>query len=168
MLFDTGNCAEAEAQFRRALEIYRARQSSESRHFAEAALGLAQVTLAQGDPQRAEGLLREVLAVARDAPSDCTWLKSSAESLLGACLLAIGRFQEAESLGLRSYEVMSRIRGPGDRYVIEALQRIVDLYEARSDTEKAADWRARLPTTIAWPERQPCGTDAPATISRPR
>ncbi|UCG33657.1 MAG: tetratricopeptide repeat protein, partial [Phycisphaerales bacterium] len=168
VLFDTGRCAEAEAQFHRALEIYRAWPGTESRHFAEAALGLAQVSLAQGDPQRAEALLREVLAIARDAPSDCTWLQASAESLLSGCLLALGRYQEAEPLVLRSYDVMSGLRGPGDRYVIEALRGVVGLYEARGDTDKAADWRDRLPGTVEWPERQPCGTAAPATINQPR
>ena len=67
-----------------------------------------------------------------------------------------GRFAEAEPLLLKGYDGMSPPPAVEDRKR-EALQRIVDLYDAWGKPDKAAEWRAKLPT-----EQDAVASDPPA------
>ncbi len=112
-----------------------------------------------GEHVAAEATWREALAM-RAATIPNHWTHYDAMSRLGATLVEVGRFQEAEPLLLNGYNGMKddpRVPPPsanqGADRKREALVRIIDLYEAwdaaepgQSYAEKAAEWRGKLET----------------------
>jgi hypothetical protein len=97
-------------------------------------------------------LLREsLLDRQKNAPD--AWFTFNAQSVLGGCLLAEGKYGEAEPLLVAGYEgtnqraaaipSTSRIRIP------EALERLVQLYTAWDKRDEAAKWRAADPLSLA-------------------
>src|SRR5262249_17391900 len=92
--------------------------------------------------------LRQYLDLAREKLPD-GWRRSSAESELGACLLGQKKYAEAEPLLLRGYEGVRRYedriptRSRQSRQ-IEALERLVRLYEETGKPDQAAKWHTKL------------------------
>ena len=75
-------------------------------------------------------------------------------SLLGGSLSGQGGFERAEALLLDGYEGRKDNPDVSPERIREAVERIVDLYEAwdaaepgNGYAEKAAEWRAKLPAT---------------------
>jgi hypothetical protein len=64
-------------------------------------------------------------------------------------LTALERYEEAELLLLRSYPRLELSGEQPRRLARAACQRIIDLYDARGDPEKADEWRAKLPSPPA-------------------
>jgi tetratricopeptide (TPR) repeat protein len=97
-----------------------------------------------GEFAKAEPLLRDCLMV-REAKHPNTWEKFHTRSLLGESLLGQKRYADAEPLLLSGYQGMKereRITSPEDKLrVREARERLVRLYEAIGDKDKAAKWR---------------------------
>jgi len=142
---EKGEYHEAEQLFREVLTFYRLRAGSEHPRAADAMVGRAAVRAAMNDSQRAEELLRSALAVYRKSLPQDHWSAAFAESVLGECLAATGNFPDAEPLLLHGYQTMERIRGPRDRYVVEARNRIAKLYRAWNKPEKLAEPEAGSP-----------------------
>ena len=69
-------------------------------------------------------------------------------SLLGGALLGQKKYAEAEPLLVSGYEGMhdrvAKIPAYGKPRLQDALQRLVQLYEATNQPEKAAAWKAKL------------------------
>ena len=72
--------------------------------------------------------------------------------MLGECLTALGRFDEAETLLLGSYDRLKAAQSESGNETLDALRRTVKLYESwdaadpnRGHAEKAAKYRAMLP-----------------------
>jgi eukaryotic-like serine/threonine-protein kinase len=108
--------------------------------------------LAAGDPDKAMPLLRESFLVRqKNALND--WFTFNAQSVLGGCLCAERKYNEAEPLLVAGYEGMkqretaipptSRIKLP------ETLERLVQLYAAWEKPDEAAKWRAANPVSLA-------------------
>jgi Tfp pilus assembly protein PilF len=95
----------------------------------------------------AEPLIRECLAIREKAEPDA-WTTFNTKSLLGEALLGQKRYDEAESLLLDGFRGMKEreaaIPPQAATRLPEAAQRLVDLYTARGDDAKAAEWRATL------------------------
>jgi hypothetical protein len=110
---------------------------------------LAEAYNRAGEFAKAEPLLRDCLKV-REAKHPTAWEKFHTRSLLGESLLGQKRYADAEPLLLSGYQGMKereRITSPEDKlHVREALVRLVRLYEATGDTDKAAKWRHELKT----------------------
>ncbi|MEO6195879.1 MAG: tetratricopeptide repeat protein, partial [Thermoanaerobaculia bacterium] len=66
------------------------------------------------------------------------WRVADTESVLGSCLTALGRFEEAEPLLLASYPVLENDKGDGAKHAAEARQRIVELYTKWGRPERVA------------------------------
>jgi serine/threonine protein kinase len=111
----------------------------------QAALGLSLLHAQQ--PAEAEPLLRSCLAVRQKQQADL-WTTSHAQSLLGACLLGQKKYAEAEPLLLDGYHGLKQRRPQGHsfrpRYLAEAVERLVQLYEATRRPDEAAKWRKEL------------------------
>ena len=103
--------------------------------------------------------------------------KSGGEPLRKAeLLLSVGRFEEAEPLLLESYPIIESAKEAPPKRKGEALQRIIDLYDAWGKAEpdkghdaKAAEWQAKLPTTqpTSHPASQPATRPAVESTSPP-
>ena len=98
----------------------------------------------------AEPLLRESLTIYEQIRPDI-WRTFHTKSMLGGSLLGQKKYAEAEPLLLAGYEGMRRLQekiSPWAKVnLMEATERLVQLYEAWSKPEKAAVWRARLGRT---------------------
>lgn len=64
--------------------------------------------------------------------------------MLGECLTAQQRYAEAEPLLLESYPVLKAKLGEQHARTVDALRRLVALYEAWGQPDKASDYRAML------------------------
>jgi tetratricopeptide (TPR) repeat protein len=95
----------------------------------------------------AEPLYRELLA-SREAMIPDDWRTFNTRSILGDCLLGQTNYAAAEPLLLSGYEGMKqredKIPAASKRHVKETIQRLVKLYEATDQPEKAAEWKKKL------------------------
>jgi len=95
----------------------------------------------------AEKVLRESLAI-RTAAEPEAWTTFNTQSLLGEALLGQKKYAAAEPLLMQGYagmkEQQARIPPEARARFVEALQRLVKLYEAWDKPEDAAKWQAEL------------------------
>jgi len=107
---------------------------------------------------KAEPVLRECLAY-RERREPDAWTTSNTRSMLGATLLGQQKYTDAEPLLVQGYEGMKQredeIPAEGKVRVIEALERLAQLYEALEKPDEAAKWRSELEAT-----RQRLASDA--------
>jgi len=88
-------------------------------------------------------LARECLSI-REETSPDDWETFNARSLLGG-VLSQGKYEAAEPLLLSSYEGMNqRQRGAWPPELEQAVQRLVNLYEAWGKPVQAAEWKQKL------------------------
>jgi tetratricopeptide (TPR) repeat protein len=93
----------------------------------------------------AEPLLRECLAI-REKNQPDVWSTFNTKSLTGGALLGQKKYADAEPLLLAGYEGMKQrektIPEQGKIRLPEAVERLVQLYEATGKTDEAARWQA--------------------------
>jgi serine/threonine protein kinase len=103
--------------------------------------------LEQQEWNQAESLLRECLAI-REATEPDSWTTFNTKSLLGGALLGQNNYDEAEPLLLAGYEGMKQretsIPEQGKVRILEAIVRLVQLYEATDKKDAAANWQREL------------------------
>jgi hypothetical protein len=91
--------------------------------------------------------LREILVIRQKKQPD-TWTTFYTQSQLGASLLGQKRYAEAEPLLLAGYEGMkqreAKIPAQVKVRLTEALERLVQLYDAWGKPEQAKEWRQKL------------------------
>ncbi len=90
-------------------------------------------TLLEGQKRiaEAEPLFREAATTARASLPEGHWLTAIAESGLGACLAARGKYDQAEPLLLDAHTVINAVLGENDDLTVRAGKRIARLYEQR-------------------------------------
>ncbi len=92
-------------------------------------------------------MLREGLAVREKTQPDA-WQTFNTKSLLGGALLGQKKYADAEPLLLAGYEGMKQrektIPEQGKVRIPEAIERLVQLYEATGKKDDAAKWRKEL------------------------
>ncbi len=93
------------------------------------------------------GLLRSCLANRQRSNPDA-WTTFNTQSLLGGALLGQKKYADAEPLLLKGYEGMKQreqtIPPQAATRIPEALDRLVQLYEATDKKDEAAKWRKEL------------------------
>jgi tetratricopeptide (TPR) repeat protein/tRNA A-37 threonylcarbamoyl transferase component Bud32 len=109
---------------------------------------LARLRLTQQRYAEAETLLREAIKGA-GSPKTLMWDAFDRQSMLGASLLGQGKYAEAEPLLISGYEGLRKLSPAisAEANFPEAGQRLVRLYTAWGQPEKAAAWRARVQQT---------------------
>ena len=108
---------------------------------------LTRARLIEGKFTEAEELARECLAIReKEIPDD--WRTFNARSMLGGSLLGQKKYAEAEPLLLSGYAGMrqreDKIPQQGKPHLKETLRRLVQLYEATSRPDQAAEWKQKL------------------------
>jgi serine/threonine-protein kinase len=139
-----GDPGKAESFAREAMEIRRNALGPGHADFGASLMTLGSVRLA-ADPEDAEELLRQGLAILTKALPAGHWRIAEAESRLGACLGGRRKAVEAEPLLVSGYEGLLRGRGAQSAKTAAALERLVAFYELQGKTATAASYRARLP-----------------------
>jgi hypothetical protein len=112
----------------------------------------------------AEATLKQAL-VGYDQNQSESWPRYNAESLLGAVLVAKGKYSEAEPYLVRGYEGMLKRRSLDGTFYLpipflaesEPVERILKLYQDWGKPEKVAEWRPKIKvapaySTIPWSE----------------
>ena len=98
-------------------------------------------------PAQAESLLRQALAALEQKSPD-RWRNFEVRSLLGASLLGQKKFSEAEPFLVQGYDGMKarevKIPAPSKRLLAEAGNRVVTLYKAWGNKDKAEEWTKKL------------------------
>jgi tetratricopeptide (TPR) repeat protein len=153
VLREQGRDDEAERALQAALEIARPALGTDHQLIAIYSLNLASVQLARGEAASAEPLIRNALRIRRAAPQavpnrrrilpEDDWSIGAAESLLGASLTALRRYDEAEVALLEARHDLGAAASapPGDVRATET--RLVDLYTAWGKPAEANRYRAR-------------------------
>jgi hypothetical protein len=117
-------------------------------------INLASVQLKRREPAAAEALLREGLRIRALTPGlvparrrtfvEDDWSLGATKSLLGASLVALGRYDEAEGVLLDARrELESQPTLPGAE-MKTTIKRLLELYVAWGKHERAAEYRALL------------------------
>jgi serine/threonine protein kinase len=95
----------------------------------------------------AEQILRECLAIRQRDEADA-WTTFNTQSMLGAAHLGQQKYAEAEPLLLQGYEGLkvreTKIPKVTTAYLADALERLVQLYDALGKDAEAARWREEL------------------------
>ena len=147
---EQGDYAEAEELLRQALELREQDFDPSHPEIARTMIALGMVLLEQGIPADAEPILRECLEIRRQALPEDDWRIATTESLLGECLTSSEQYEEAEILLLDALAKLETECGAADERTLEALRRIIALYESWGRPDRAAFYRTQ-PTT---PQRE--------------
>ncbi|HKV08466.1 MAG TPA: serine/threonine-protein kinase [Thermoanaerobaculia bacterium] len=142
LLRSRGDFAAAEPLYREAVEI--AGKVPEIRKsYAVFLRNHAALLTQMGRAAEAEPRAREALEIFQGAQNPSEERTADAQSVLGGCLAAQGRFEEAEPLLLGSYEVLKEAKGENARFGDEARERIAALYSAWGRPARAAAFAPR-------------------------
>jgi tetratricopeptide (TPR) repeat protein len=138
---------QAEAWRRKWLAVMKERAGADSLPYAGELAGLGSNLIQQKRWTDAEAVLRECLAIReQNAPDD--WRTFNTKSMLGGALLGQKKYADAEPLLLAGHEGMkaqeAKIPPQGQVRIPEAIERLVQLYEATGKTEEAARWQNEL------------------------
>jgi tetratricopeptide (TPR) repeat protein len=140
--------SEAEVLWNTMLAVQRRRLAADDLGLAETLTWLGVNLRRQQRFAEAEPLFRESLAI-REKRGPADWLTSNTRSQLGSTLASLKQYAEAESLLLVAFEELmareSQIPAKSRARTIDAAgQRIVQLYRAWGQPEKAKEWTERL------------------------
>jgi serine/threonine protein kinase/tetratricopeptide (TPR) repeat protein len=143
-----GRYEKAEPLCREVLEQDRLRYGKSSLQAGDALRALGESLMRQKKYSNAEPFLRECLAI-REREQPDAWTTFNSKSLLGEALVGQKNYDTAEPLLLEGYEGMTQREAkiPMQFKALrlrEALQRVVQLYDAWGKPDEAAKWRAIL------------------------
>jgi serine/threonine-protein kinase len=141
-----GNYSEAEKAAQESIEVFKRALATpqDSTLFANPILEMGLILNKIGRLQEAETYLRQALDIrTRLLPKGNLGI-NKVEGALGACLTAERRYAEAEPLLLDSYNTLKSSQVKKDPRTIEALERLVKLYEASGNNGALTTYRALL------------------------
>lgn len=101
---------------------------------------LGSAHLGLGDTDAAEPLLRDVAERFAGTRTPDSWRRARALSAWGACLASQRRFEDAEPVLLQSHAVLVTEVGPASTATVDAVRRLVSLYQAWGKPDQAARW----------------------------
>jgi serine/threonine protein kinase len=136
---------QAEPWRRKWLAVVKERSGADSLAYAGELAGLGLNLLGQKKSADAEAVLRECLGL-RQKKAANAWSTFNAQAMLGASLLGQKKYKEGEPLLTQGYEGMKQrektIPPQSKVRLIEAAERLVELYQATGRKEEAAKWTA--------------------------
>jgi eukaryotic-like serine/threonine-protein kinase len=135
----------AAAAYRELLAVARPALPADSPDLARTLVGLGDALLEAHKFSEAEGPLKESLKIFEQKTPD-DWRTFNTKSLLGATLAGLKEDDDAEPLLLAGYEGLKKradkLEGPNKARLTEALDRLIEFYEARQKPTEAARLRA--------------------------
>ncbi len=131
-----GELRKAEVQLDQALEIFRAHYGEDDPAVAETLRNRAVMLVAASRPEEAEGDARQAAEILRNAFQVKDWRTADAESILGECLLALNRRQEARELLENSLAIIEAEKGERARATWEARRRLQAMRAAESSAAR--------------------------------
>jgi eukaryotic-like serine/threonine-protein kinase len=157
----TGRSADVAKMVPEYLAAVRKSAPSDSPQLADALVWCGSSLLQVKAYAAAEPLLRECLAI-REQTQPNSRNAVAAQSMLGKALVGQKKYTEAEPLFLAAYQGRKQLEATnppqGKSGLPEAVQSLIQLYEATSKPDEAARWRAELEATKGaekLPEKKP-------------
>jgi len=145
-----GQFAKSEPLYRATLEQMRKRYGNEDEKTTDQIALLGTNLLRQHKYADAEPLLRDCLRI-REAKQPDKWTTFNARSLLGGALLGQKKYTDAEPLLLQGYQGLKQHQETIPRQykgrLNEAIERLVQLYEATGRKPEADKWRKQQELT---------------------
>jgi len=138
MLYWTGDYRAAIPEFRHLVALQREVLGPEELEVATALLGLGLALLEGGEPRAALPHLREAQRIRRRKLPAGDVKIASVEGSVAECLIALGRYAEAEPLVLRSHAALAERLGADAELTRRARARVVAFYDSWGQPEKAA------------------------------
>jgi tetratricopeptide (TPR) repeat protein len=147
----------AETWQRKWLAVVKEQAGANSTTYADELAALGLLLLDQKKWTEAETSLKECVAF-REKNQPDSWATFIAKSMLGGALSGQGKYVEAEPLLLAGYDGMKKLENQiqpqfRDLPLGDALERLVQLYDALGNKDKAAEWRKKLETSGSAGER---------------
>ncbi len=152
-----GKLAGAEPYYREALEGQRRVLGDDHRYTLISKSNLALLLVELGNAVEAEELAGEVVVAAREALSAEHWSQGNFLGKHGRALAALERLDDAESALLEAHGILQTALGGEHEQTKRVVGYLADLYDAWDKPDKAAEWRAKLPT-----EQDAVASDPPA------
>jgi serine/threonine protein kinase/tetratricopeptide (TPR) repeat protein len=140
-MLEQGNFREAEPLARESLEMRRRVYGGQDHRVAYSLVTLGTILPNLGRSEEAEAALRDALVILRKAFPRGHYTTSLALSLLGGCLLDRGSYAEAEPLLLESEKDLRGRRDAEEKELRAVRQRLVRLYDASGQPDKATPFR---------------------------
>jgi hypothetical protein len=109
----------------------------------------AERRLIEGHVQEAQVEYAQLVRAAERLLPPGYWYLADLKGQHAECLQQLGRFGEAEAEMLASYESLRADPGETHLKTIEAVRRLIRLYDAWGKPTKVAEWSARLPGSPA-------------------
>jgi tetratricopeptide (TPR) repeat protein len=158
VLYHQGKLSEAEGVYRDSLAMRRKLMGNDHLQVEVALRDLAEVCWAEGKSTEAESLLRECLTICeKKIPNDFNTFLT--RYLLGRVLLKQKKYADAEPLLLSGYNGMAQGEAQLPAWargrLKDALQLLVQLYDATGPTEQAAEWKKKLAEFAAKKKAEP-------------
>jgi len=139
--------AEAEEWRRKWLAVVKGPAGADTPAYATQLSGLGRNLVKQKKWTEAEGVLRHALLIRQKKEPDA-WGTFNTQSLLGAAYLGQKKYGEAEPFLTGGFAGMkarrAKIAPAANVYLVEALQRLVEYYEATGKKDEAVRWRKEL------------------------
>jgi tetratricopeptide (TPR) repeat protein len=154
VLVQEGRADEAAASLEHALTVARGAYGPDHQLVGIYTLNLASVQLARNDAAAAEPLAREGLRIRSLAPGlvpnrrrmfiEDDWSIGGAKSVLGASLVSLRRYAEAEGVLLEAFQELRSAPVRSRRDLNDTSARLIQLYEGWGRPDRAATYRAAL------------------------
>jgi len=142
LLMDSGDAAAGEPLLREALSIARRQRPPGHQDIGPPLAALAECLIKLRQLEEAEQLIRECLDIRRQLLPD-HWLYHNAMGLLGETLVGRARYEQAETILIESHDRLYEDPSAPPARTADALQRIIELYEAWGRPDQADTWRAK-------------------------
>jgi len=140
---------EAEARFRRVVEIYRAVYGDRHYVVAVALSNIGSVYMDKKDYPHAEQIFRDVVRRFTETLSADNVNTGIAHIKLGRTLLREKRYTEGGAETLAGYNILVKQTSPNTSFVRAARKDLIADYEGMGQPEKAEKYRAELAATAA-------------------
>lgn len=138
--------AKAEKVTRQAIAIQERSLPKGHFDFSQSYSMLGVVLTRAGKAKEAEPYLRQSIEIRKKSLPTGHWLIANTISCLGECMTAQRRYEEAEPMLKEGYEGLKTALGEKHPRTGEAIQRLVQFYEATKNSAETARYRQLMPT----------------------
>ena len=139
-----GNAEAGADRLGQAMAMYEHVLGAQDREIADCGSVRAGLEREFGDVEAAVRLYREALALRESRDEGQSLSAFEDRRALGACLMQLERYDDAESELTAAYETAAAARGADDGIARTLAEALVGLYERWEKPDLAAEWRARL------------------------